>query len=79
MTLSSSSVAAYILLLAATAKGYASFWRSPGVLQSVEGSAALGIEAGEEPIGLVYLGKPGPVLPKPGVRDEAESFVTYLD
>ena len=76
---SSSSVAAYLLLLAATAKGYASFWRSPGVLQSVEGSAALGIEAGEEPVGLVYLGLPGPIPPTPGRRSETDSFVTWLD
>lgn len=76
---SSSSVAAYILLLAATDKGYANFWRSPGVLQSVEGSAALGIDAGEEPLGLVYLGLPGEVPPKPGTREELPHFVTYLD
>lgn len=76
---SSSSVAAYILLLAATDKGYASFWRSPGVLQSAEGSAALGIEPSEEPLGLIYLGKPGPVPPKPGQRSGVGSFVTYLD
>lgn len=76
---SSSSVAAYILLLAATAKGYASFWRSPGVLQSVEGSAAIGIDAGEEPLGLIYLGLPGEVSPKPGQRDPSDRFVTYLD
>lgn len=76
---SSSSVAAYILLLAATAKGYASFWRSPGVLQSAEGADALGIGPGEEPLGLVHLGRPGPVPPKPGRRDDAESFVSWLD
>ncbi|MFT4049582.1 MAG: nitroreductase family protein [Solirubrobacterales bacterium] len=76
---SSSSVAAYILLLAAADKGYASFWRSPGVLQSVDGSAAIGLGPGEEALGLIYLGKPGPVPPKPGVRSETDSFVTYLD
>lgn len=76
---SSSSVAAYIVLLAATDKGYASFWRSPGVLQSAEGSAAAGIGADEEALGLIYLGKPGPVPPKPGQRSAADSFVTYLD
>lgn len=76
---SSSSVAAYLLLLAATNKGYASFWRSPGVLQSVEGSVAAGIPAGEEPLGLIYLGRPGPVAPAPGKRDAASSFVSYLD
>lgn len=76
---SSSSVAAYIVLLAASEKGYASFWRSPGVLQSVQGSEAVGIGPGEEPLGLIYLGLPGPVAPKPGQRSPAENFVTYLD
>lgn len=75
----SSSVAAYILLLAATARGYAGFWRSPGVLQTVEGSAALGIGPGEEPLGFVHLGHPGEVPPKPGRRDAPESFVSWLD
>jgi nitroreductase len=74
-----SSVAAYILLLAATDRGYANFWRSPGVLQSVEGSAVLGIDAGEEPLGLIYLGLPGDVPPNPGTREELAHFVTYLD
>jgi nitroreductase len=76
---SSSSVAAYILLLAATAKGYASFWRSPGVLQSLAGSAAVGIDPGEEPLGLIYLGRPGPVAPKEGQREDSGHFVSYLD
>ncbi len=76
---SSSSVAAYILLLAATERGYASFWRSPGVLQSADGATALGIDPGEEPLGLIYLGKPGTVLPKPGQRAGTEDFVSYLD
>lgn len=76
---SSSSVAAYILLLAATERGYASFWRSPGVLQSIAGSAAVGIDPGEEPLGLIYLGRPGSVAPKPGERNSADSFVRYLD
>lgn len=75
---SSTSVATYLLLLAAHAKGYASFWRSPGVLQSAEGSAALGIGADEEPVGLVYLGKPGDVAPAPGRRSPIENFVEYL-
>ncbi len=76
---SSSSVAAYILLLAAHAKGFASFWRSPGVLQSVAGSEALGIDPGEEALGLIYLGRPGDVQPKPGQREPADHFVQYLD
>lgn len=76
---SSSSVAAYLLLLAATERGYASFWRSPGVLQTLEGSAAVGIDASEEPLGLIYLGRPGPVAPKPGERDDVERFASYLD
>lgn len=76
---SSSSVAAYIVLLAATDRGFASFWRSPGVLQSAEGAAAVGIGADEEPLGLIYLGRPGQVPPKPGQRSAIDRFVSYLD
>lgn len=77
--LASSSVAAYLLLVGAHAKGFASFWRSPGVLQSLEGSAALGIDAGEEAVGLIYLGRPGEVSPKPASREPLEHFTSYLD
>ena len=37
------------------------------------------IDPGEEPLGLIYLGSPGPVAPKPGERNSAASFVRYLD
>src|SRR5689334_7407273 len=35
--------AAYIVLLAAHARGIASYWRTPGVLRSAAGRAALGL------------------------------------
>lgn len=75
----SSSVAAYILLLAAHSKGYASFWRSPGVLQTDDGAAIAGIGGDEEAVGLIYLGPKGEIAPPAGVRGEISSFVSYLD
>jgi nitroreductase len=50
--------AAYVVLLAAHARGLAGYWRTPAVLPTPEGRAALQIPAGERPIGLLYLGSP---------------------
>jgi nitroreductase len=51
-----SAVAAYIVLLAAHARGIASYWRTPRVLRTQEGRDALGMPAGERVIGLLHLG-----------------------
>jgi len=52
------AVAGYIVLLAAHARGLAGYWRTPGVLRTPEGRAALGIEDGERVLGLLHLGRP---------------------
>jgi nitroreductase len=51
-----SACAAYIVLLAAHARGVASYWRTPAVLRSDAGRAALGIPDGEVVLGLLHLG-----------------------
>ncbi|HEY3020006.1 MAG TPA: nitroreductase [Solirubrobacteraceae bacterium] len=48
--------AAYIVLLAAHARGLAGYWRTPAVLRSVEGRAAVGVPQGERVLGLLHLG-----------------------
>jgi nitroreductase len=48
--------AAYIVLLAAHGRGLASYWRTPEVLTSDAGRAALGIGEGEQVLGLLHLG-----------------------
>ena len=45
------SVAAYIVLLAAHARGLAGYWRTPAVLRTPEGRAAVGVPDGERVIG----------------------------
>jgi nitroreductase len=50
--------AAYIVLLAAHGRGLASYWRTPEVLATPEGRAALGIPTDEQVLGLLHLGTP---------------------
>jgi nitroreductase len=52
------AVAVYIVLLAAHARGLASYWRTPRLLQSPEGRAAVGLEDDEEFVALIHLGEP---------------------
>jgi nitroreductase len=48
--------AAYIVLLAAHGRGLAGYWRTPAVLRTPEGRAALRIGDDEHAIGLLHLG-----------------------
>jgi nitroreductase len=50
--------AVYIVLLAAHARGHASYWRTPRVLQMREGQAAIGMGEDEEFVALIHLGPP---------------------
>ena len=52
------AVAVYIVLLAAHARGLASYWRTPKLLQSPEGRAAVGLEDDEQFVALIHLGYP---------------------
>lgn len=70
--------AAYIVLLAAHGRGLAGYWRTPEVLRTAEGCAALGIGDGEHAIGLLHL---GPSRQQQRVPDRAppDEVVAYLD
>src|SRR4051794_12314313 len=70
--------AVYIVLLAAHARGLASYWRTPRVLQSREGQAAVGMGEDEEFVALIHL---GPRVDEPVAkgRQEPAEFVTFLD
>lgn len=70
--------AAYVVLLAATARGLASFWRTPIVLERPEGLAALGIPADEQPVGMIHLG-PASQQPRTPDRAPLDDVVSYLD
>jgi nitroreductase len=50
--------AAYIVLLAAHGRGLAGYWRTPEVLRTPEGLAALSIPDSERVVGLLHLGPP---------------------
>ncbi len=50
------AIAAYIVLLAAHGRGLAGYWRTPAVLRSDGGRAALGIPADEDVVALLHLG-----------------------
>ena len=72
------AVAAYIVLLAAHGRGYATYWRTPAVLQTPEGRAALGIGDDEQVLGLLHLGPKRQEQPPPE-RAPLQQVVTYLD
>jgi nitroreductase len=71
-------VAAYIVLLAAHARGLAGYWRTPGVLRAEEGRRAVGLADDERFVSLIHLGQPVQDQRVPD-REPTESFVTYLD
>jgi nitroreductase len=71
-------VAAYIVLLAAHARGLAGYWRTLAVLDEPVGRAAVGLPAEETPVGLLHLGDPRQeqrVPPKAPV----DEIATFLD
>jgi nitroreductase len=72
------AVAAYIVLLAAHARGLAGYWRTPAVLRDPAGRAALGIGEQEEVLGLLHLGHPRQEQPPPR-RAPVADVVEYLD
>jgi len=76
--LHATAAASYIVLLAAHARGHAGYWRTPGLLRSAEGRAAVGLPAQERFVGLLHLGRPRQEKPAPE-RPGAARTTTYLD
>jgi nitroreductase len=70
--------AAFIVLLAAHARGLAGYWRTPGVLRTQAGLDAVGVPDDERFVGLIHLGTPVDEKPPPE-REPSDSYVTYLD
>lgn len=73
-----SAVAAYIVLLGAHARGLAGYWRTPAVLASAAGLAALEIPDSETTLGLLYLGYPREPQRVPE-RAPVQEIARYLD
>ena len=67
---------AYVLL-AAHARGLAGYWRTPDVLRSPEGRAAIGLPEGERVVGLIHLG-PRRQEKEPPERSPIGDYVTFL-
>jgi nitroreductase len=70
-------VAAYIVLLAAHARGLVGYWRTPAVLRTPEGRAAAGLGDDERFVALLHLGYPRQDKDAPE-RAPAGEYVTYL-
>ena len=75
--LHASACAAYIVLLAAHARGLAGYWRTPEVLRTPEGREAVGLPDEERFVGLLHLGK-GVQEPSAPERAPAEQVVEFL-
>ena len=76
--LCAAACAAYIVLLAAHGRGLAGYWRTPAVLRTAEGRAALEIGDDEHAIALLHLG-PARQEQRPPDRAPAEDVIEYLD
>jgi nitroreductase len=70
--------AVYIVLLAAHARGIASYWRTPALLETSEGRAAVGLPVDEEFVSLIYLGPPRKE-PQAKERKAAAEITAFLD
>jgi nitroreductase len=66
--LHASACAVYAVLLGATARGLASYWRTPAALEEPAARAVLGLDANEQLVGLIHL---GPVVSEPPVKERA--------
>ena len=72
------SVATYIVLLGAHARGLAGYWRTPAVLRDEAGRAAVGLSADERFVGLLYLGRALQSADTPE-REPLDHYATFLD
>ena len=66
-----------LVLLAATERGLATYWRTPHVLRTRPGRAATGIPVGERFLGLLHFGTPERE-PAPRERQPVETYVEFL-
>jgi nitroreductase len=71
------AAAIMLVLLAATERGLASYWRTPGILRTARGRETVGVPAGERVLGLLHLGPPVRE-PAPRERSPAERYVEWL-
>jgi nitroreductase len=75
--LCATAIASYIVLLGAHARGLAGYWRTPAVLRTAQGRAAVGVGEDERVLGLLHLGPPRQEK-EPPERLPPGDFVTFL-
>jgi nitroreductase len=75
--LHATACAAYIVLLAAHGRGLATYWRTPDVLRTPEGQAAVGMSDDEHFVGLLHLGPPVQEQ-RPPERLPADQVIEFL-
>ena len=75
--LCAAACATYNVLLGAHARGLAGYWRTPGVLRTLAGRAAVAVPDDERVLGLLYLGHPRQERVAPE-RAPVSSYVTHL-
>jgi nitroreductase len=76
--LHATAIAAYIVLLGAHARGLAGYWRTPEVLRTEAGRAAVGLTDDERFVSLLHVGWPIQER-RPPERLPAGETVTFLD
>lgn len=71
------AAAIMLVLLAATERGLASYWRTPAVLRTPRGREAAGVGPGERVLGLLHFGAP---VREPAARERsgASQYVVFL-
>jgi nitroreductase len=73
------AAAVYAVLLAAHARGFAGYWRTPAALRLPAGRAAVGVSDGERVLGLIHLGHPREVEPPAREREPVSTYLSFLD
>jgi len=71
------AAAIMLVLLDATERGLATYWRTPPILRTARGREAAGVPAGERVLGLLHFGGPAR---EPAGRDRADAsqYVVFL-
>jgi nitroreductase len=67
-----------LIVVVAHARGFAGYWRTPAVLPTPEGRAAIGLAPQEHVLGLIHLGPPRQ-RSAPPEREDPCAYVTYLE
>jgi nitroreductase len=71
------AAAIMLVLLAATERGLATYWRTPGILRTARGREVVGIGVGERVLGLLHFGAPARE-PAARLRHDVSEYVTFL-